>query len=320
VDLRGKILLSVLFGFLVILVMALLADVRQVVRTLQHFEWGYVPVILGLTLLNYALRFIKWQYYLRILGIRNIGWADSLRVFVANFIMVMTPGKVGELFKSYLLKQVTGTPVARSAPIVMAERITDGLAMGILALAGLASYRAAWPALAAVMGVLLAAVVVIQLRPLALRLLIWGEHIRPLSRVAHTLHTLYESSYRILRWDAILFAVCLGVVSWGGEGLAFYLILRGLGFPPDTLLLLHAVFILAFGTIVGAVSALPGGLGAAEGSITGLLLLLVTREENTAVAATLLIRLFTLWFGDNCLAGLQTPPAARHTIARGATN
>ncbi len=317
-SLQRNILLSVLFGFLVVLALMLLADIRQVTRVLRHFRWQYVPLILGLTLLNYGLRFVKWQYYLAILGIRGVPWVDSLRVFVANFIMVMTPGKVGEFFKSYLLKNVSGTPMAQSAPIVLAERVTDGLAMAILALVGLTSYRNAWPILAVVTAIMLAEVVVIQIRPLALALLRWGEHLPLIRRVASSLHTLYESSYRIFRWDALLFAVGLGIISWGSEGVAFYLVLRGLGMPASWELLLHAVFILAFATIVGAVSALPGGLGAAEGSMAGLLLFLVTSDETLAVAATLLIRLFTLWFG--VLLGAIVLVGSRKRLLPGGAN
>jgi uncharacterized protein (TIRG00374 family) len=55
--------------------------------------------------------------------------------------------------------------------------------------------------------------------------------------------------------------------------------------------------VLAVSTLVGSASTLPGGLGAAEASITALLLLTVTSDHAVAAAATLLIRLATLWFG-----------------------
>ena len=58
-----------------------------------------------------------------------------------------------------------------------------------------------------------------------------------------------------------------------------------------------AVFILSFSTLVGAVSSLPGGLGAAEASIAGMLVLLASIPAETAAAATLLIRFATLWLG-----------------------
>jgi uncharacterized protein (TIRG00374 family) len=52
---------------------------------------------------------------------------------------------------------------------------------------------------------------------------------------------------------------------------------------------------LSAGTLVGAVSLLPGGAGAAEATIAAVLSQQTTRE--VAAAATLLIRLCTLWFG-----------------------
>ena len=58
-----------------------------------------------------------------------------------------------------------------------------------------------------------------------------------------------------------------------------------------------AVFILSFSTVIGAASALPGGLGAAEASITAMLSLLVGLNREAASTATLLIRFATLWFG-----------------------
>lgn len=294
---RRHVVISIVLALGVVLALMLVADVRRTLRVIRDFRWVYVIPVVGFTLLNYALRFLKWHYYLYRLGIRSISWGDSWRVFVANFVMVMTPGKVGEVFKAYLLKQVTGTPMARSAPIVLAERLTDGLAMAFLATVGLASYAAARTVVLVVVMGMMGFVVAVQVRPFVLTLLEWGSRLPHARRLTETLRVLYESTYQLLRWEALIPAVILGFISWGGEGIAFYLILLGLGLDPSWSLLAHAVFILSFATIVGAVSALPGGLGAAEGSLTGLLLLLVTSDESLAVAATLLIRLFTLWFG-----------------------
>jgi len=76
-----------------------------------------------------------------------------------------------------------------------------------------------------------------------------------------------------------------------------YLVLIGLGVEASTNTFFMAVFILSFSTVVGAVSALPGGIGAAEASITGMLALLVGLSAGTSATATLLIRFATLWFG-----------------------
>jgi len=106
----------------------------------------------------------------------------------------------------------------------------------------------------------------------------------------------YEAAHGLLRPKPTLVAVTLGCVAWFGEGAATFGVLVGLGLNPSVRLLSIAVFAFAFSTIIGALSALPGGLGATEASLAGLLVLLVPLPTATAAAATLLLRLATLWF------------------------
>ena len=62
---RHKALLSLLFGLIVLTVLALVGDAPKVLDSLRRFPLGYLPAILALTLWNYALRFAKWHLYLR---------------------------------------------------------------------------------------------------------------------------------------------------------------------------------------------------------------------------------------------------------------
>lgn len=297
---RGKILLSLIFGVLVMGALSLVADVRQLGVTLSHFNWALLPIILGLTLFNYALRFIKWQYYLRLIGVRGLSTRDSAGIFYSAFTMVLTPGKVGELLKSYMLRRVANVPIARSAPLILAERMTDGLAMVILAALGLALIPSGWPILVLTLVAALGGTIIIQHRPTAERILSLGERFKPLAGRIHHLREFYESSYEILRPRPFGLAVLCGLISWSGECFAFYLVLRGLGLPHTWTLLIAATSVLALSTLIGSASMLPGGLGVADASIFGLLLAAVVSPlmtRDVAVAASLLIRFATLWFG-----------------------
>ncbi len=91
---KSKIVLGLLLGVAVIVGLALAADLPKVLEAVREFQWGWLPLILGLTTFNYLLRFVKWHYYLRQVGIANIGRADSLKVFLGGFSMTITPGKV----------------------------------------------------------------------------------------------------------------------------------------------------------------------------------------------------------------------------------
>ncbi len=294
--LRTKVLISVVFGVVVIAGISFYADLPHLLKALQFFPWVLLPAILGLTLLNYSLRFVKWNYYLRCLDLR-VPRLVSLKIFVAGLSMAITPGKVGELLKAYLLKRYNETPMSRTAPVIMAERLTDGLAMLLLAGGGLALYGIGWQGLLAILLAALAFIGIIQYRPLALKLLRWGERVPVVRRFAQELQNFYESAYVLLRWRPLTLAVLIGLVSWSGECVAFYLVLVGLGLPGVWLLLIQAAFILATSTLIGSVTGLPGGLGSADLSILGLMYALVTRNATVAGAATLLIRFCTLWFG-----------------------
>ncbi|PVV24483.1 MAG: hypothetical protein B6D78_01445, partial [gamma proteobacterium symbiont of Ctena orbiculata] len=86
--------------------------------------------------------------------------------------------------------------------------------------------------------------------------------------------------------------VILALIAWGAEGIAFYVILQSLDI--DTTIKL-AVGIYSVSILAGALSLIPGGLGGAE-AVMILLLKLVGADTPTAVAATLICRLATLWF------------------------
>jgi uncharacterized membrane protein YbhN (UPF0104 family) len=296
-QLRRRFLISLLFGLLVVTGISLFGDLPKVVDVLAHFAWAYLPAILGLTLFNYALRFVKFHYYLGQIGLR-ITWSDSLVIFISGLSMAMTPGKVGELLKAFLLKERVGAPISQTAPVIMAERLTDGVAMLLLASAGLLLYRQGLPVFVLVVVGACVLVGIVQVRPLSERLLDLAGRLPVVGRRAALLRTFYESSYRLLWWPNLLLAVAIGFISWSGECIAFYYVLVGLNVaPPSWLLLVQAAFVLGISTLAGSVSLLPGGLGVAEGSVTGLLLVLLKTTTQAAVAATLLIRFCTLWFG-----------------------
>ncbi len=296
-NITRRLVYGLLFGFLVMLALTLAGDIRQVGGQVRGFRWVFYPAVLLLTLFNYLLRGLKFHYYLRQIGAKNISIKESFHLFVAGFPLAVTPGKVGEALKGVWIHQQTGQPTARGISVVVAERISDGLAVLLLSTLGVIAYPKYWPAFAAILIVLMGIIIVSQIRPLALALLDLAAKLPLVRRIAGGLREFYEGSFALFNPLTTLVAVGLGTLSWLGEGIGFYLILIGLGVTPGWGTLSIAVFVLAFSTIVGAASALPGGLGAAEASIAGMLALLLGIHADVAAAATLLIRFATLWFG-----------------------
>jgi uncharacterized protein (TIRG00374 family) len=91
----------------------------------------------------------------------------------------------------------------------------------------------------------------------------------------------------------LLYGIAIGLVAWGADGVILYYIMNVLG---NDLSLTTVLFIYAFSILVGALSFLPGGLGGTEATMVTLLILNHVAQPQ-AVAATVLVRLATLWFG-----------------------
>ncbi len=296
VSIVRRLIPGLIFGFLVFLGLVLVGDLRQVSAQVLGFRWIYFPLVLTLTLFNYILRFFKWHFYLGQVGVKDFPLLESARLFLAGFPLAVTPGKVGEALKGVWLERETGLPVSKGISVVLAERISDGLGVLTLSTLGVIAYPRYWPAFAVVLGGLITLIIIIQIRPAALWLLEISARLPLLEKISGGLRQFYEGSYALFRPRALLVAVGLGTISWLGEGFGMYFILRGLDVPGGWNTVSIAVFVLAFSTVIGAVSALPGGLGAAEASIAGMLALLLGLARDIAAAATILIRFATLWF------------------------
>jgi uncharacterized protein (TIRG00374 family) len=285
-----RLTLAAGLGAAVTLGLALAANLPATLEALAGFPPRLLPVIVAATLVNYALRFAKWQLYLRRLDI-PLRVGQSLLVFLAGFTMSITPGKLGELLKAFLVRDLVGTEVGRTASVVVAERLTDVAGFLLLSLLG-ATVLPYGVALLSVVAACLAIAV------LALRARWTGETLQRLTtraprlaRLAGPLGGFLGAGRTLLAPGLLVGAVALSAVSWFFECLAFHVILQGLGVA---LPLRVTTFLYAFASLAGALSMLPGGLGVAEGSLTGLLVALDTPLPEAA-AATLLVRGVTLW-------------------------
>ncbi len=264
-------------------------DVRDVSGLLVDAPSLYVAfaAALALAVINYALRYLRWLLYLRALDIR-IPFSMSVSVFAAGLALSITPGKAGELLKSVWLSRRAGVPVSASAPAVVMERLTDVVSVALLAMAG----TLLLPAIVAVVVLcILATVIVIgvlaasRFGAAALRLPILRRWQEPL---AHS----HQGLRRLMTPPILAAAVILGTLAWAAEGVALWIIVIGIEEQISPLL---AIPISAAAALVGAVTALPGGLVGFEGSMVALLRQ-SGLEAAPAALATLLTRLTTLWF------------------------
>jgi uncharacterized protein (TIRG00374 family) len=263
---------------------------------LGRFAWWSFAAACSLAFGNYLVRFLKWEFYLGRLGVTGVGKVDSLLTFLSGFVLTVTPGKVGEVFKSLLLFETHAVPVARTAPIVVAERVTDVIGIVVLIVLGSLGFAGGlvWAAIGlAAVAVLL---VVVSNRRLSLSVirLVEGMPIQALRRIGPKLHEAYDSLATLVAPANLLVPTVLSVAAWSLECAALWVILRGFGESTGFGL---STFFYATSTLVGALVPVPGGLGVTtETSLQGQLQELGHVSATTATAAMILVRFATLWF------------------------
>jgi glycosyltransferase 2 family protein len=290
---RGVIWVSAVAALLYVAA-ALYTDVGKLRAVLGAFQWWYWAAALGLSLVNYAVRVVRWQMYLRVIEVK-LPLAASIRVFIAGFALSASPGKVGELLKSWLLKRDYGVPVSRTGPIVLAERLTDFLGLSLLSLAGLSAFRYQTGALLVTIGVVALGTAALGHSGFGAAMVRLLRRWPRLHKPAQAVESILGNTQALLRPKPLWAAVALATLGWGVECVGFYLILKGFGAQDATLLL--AVFVHAASSILGAISMLPGGVGLTEALMIGALVLSgVIPDQSTALAATILNRFATLWF------------------------
>lgn len=252
--------------------------------------WGILAA-LGLVLLNYLLRFARWQMYLDHLG-HSIPAPISFHIYLAGFALTTTPGKAGEALRSLLLTH-WGVPYSHSLAALVAERLSDLAAITLLALLGVFLFPQAAPYVltAAILLALLALGLGQRARLLAVEDRYAGASDRPRRLLGQTAGMLLAASHCSDRYRFSA-GLLLALLGWGAEALALWWILALVGIEVD---LLHATFIFALAMLAGALTFMPGGLGSSEAVMIGLLVL-AGGSPGDAVAATLVLRLCTLWF------------------------
>jgi glycosyltransferase 2 family protein len=276
-------------------VVVLAGDLRRLPDRLVGVRWRWFAVALLLSLANYTARWVRWQLYLHHQRI-TVPVASSIVVFGAGLSLALTPAKLGELAKSYLLREMHNVPTTRSAPIVFAERITDLLALFSITVIGVSVYGVA-PGLVAAAGVMIVAGLMLLAWPRPAHALI-DRLTRPrrLRRFRGLTRAMYDDLATMCQPGLLAAATAIAVPAWLCECLGFGLLLHA--FPNTQVEFGVAAMIYALTTIAGALSFLPGGLGVTEGAM---MLMLVHSGGHittaTAFAATLLTRFATLWFG-----------------------
>jgi uncharacterized protein (TIRG00374 family) len=308
---RSSIIIFILLSIAVFTGLAIYGDTKAIAGSLLVLSPLYWLATLGLILVHILVRLLRWNYYLRVLGVSADSRVSAL-VFIAGLGLIIVPGRVGELAKSYYLKRNLDIPIRLSVPVIITERIADVIAVLVLGLWGLVFIPFGWAIIGATL-VTLALFMIFLASPRAVEVLVCLPILRrwePVLRDSgQALRTLFSPKVTFV-------GLTSGCLAWFVIGLSFWLVLQGLGSGVS---IPAAVSIFSAATLVGSITMLPGGLVSTEASMLALLQQ-IGLTGAMASASILIIRICTLWFaviiGFGALLYVQKrQPAQRRVTA-----
>lgn len=292
VRLFKKIVPIIVIVIIVYAIFLFLADIDKITDKIINFKPEFILIIIPLTILSWIIIYLRWNILLKTIKV-EIPHSINFQIFLASGALGITPGKVGELFKSQILKDKFNIPRTKTAPLFIVEKFLDSIGALIVTLFGIWFFPEIGYLAIFGLFVLLLVFKILTSKKLFDKALIlfckfkyFQKYFEPLSSSHEILnHTLYNKNMLPLS--------LLSIAYWIVIGTAAFFVVQGFGI--STIELLNMISIYSSSIILGALSFIPGGIGVAEGSLIGLFSL-QNIDFSEAIVIVVLIRLFTLWF------------------------
>jgi uncharacterized protein (TIRG00374 family) len=287
---KNKVWLIGLFAVVIYLLMCIYADFGELSRAMKNFRWTFLFALFALTTMNYLIRFLKWDFFLKQAGV-YLNLRDNLFVFFSGLSMIITPGKVGEIWKGWLIKDINGAELSKTVPVVIVERITDVLGLAILSLFCILYYKEGIYLILALFLIFLGFLAAVKSKTISNRIISMLEH--KMEKYAENIKTMHKTFENIMELKGLIGMSFLSAFAWFFECIGMYLVILGF---KECISITLATFIFSFASLAGAVSMIPGGLGVAEVTMSGLLQFFGL-APTTSVGVALIVRFGTLWYG-----------------------
>lgn len=279
-----------LFAVAVYLVMIIYANLGDLLSALAKFNWVFIPVMIILVTIAYFIRFIKWNLFLKNVDV-HLPLKENLFVFFSGLSMTITPAKAGEIWKGWLIKDINGEKLSKTVPVVIVDRLTDLLGLIILSLSGIIYYKSGIYILLILVIIFACFIVAIKSETISNRLISILE--KRASKYSQDIKQMHQSFKKSMEVKYLIGMSAISVLAWFMECLALFFVIYGFG---ESLGIVLSTFIYSFASLAGAVSMIPGGLGVAEATLSGILVFFGL-SSSVAIGIALIIRLGTLWYG-----------------------
>ena len=267
-------------------------DFNLIQEKISNFKINYLPLILLLVSVSWIPVIIKWHFLLKNCQI-EIPLAKSVAVFLSGMFFDITPGQIGALMKSQILKTRSNIPRTKTAPIVLVEKVYDLIGAIVASIIGIIILGIHHHLI--IIGILVLSTIFFFMYYRPATELFFKRLIKTkfFSKYVENLSEFYEIIQKSTNVKVATICILLAVTYWFIVSAAGYYVL--MSFDINILDYLKVLAIYATSTLLGAISFVPGGIGITEGTLTGLLTL-EGIGVSVALILSVMIRIFTLWY------------------------
>ncbi len=263
----------------------------------QANPWYFMSAVV-IYYATFVARTFRWRYMLSQAGINEANGypiPSNPRLFeilmLSWFANCIVPAKLGDGYRSYLLKRDCGAPVSATLGTILAERLTDLSVLFItMTIAGVYAFHGDLPERVQ-QTVLIGGVLMVLAGITLLALFLARERVQSLIPLRFVRHyqDFHGAVFACLRQPAFPIAVSLGI--WAADGLRLYLVAKSLGADLSITL---TIFVALMAALLTTLPITPAGLGVVEAAVI-VVLKLVDVDADLASSIAILDRVIGYW-------------------------
>ncbi|ETA67438.1 hypothetical protein MettiDRAFT_0862 [Methanolobus tindarius DSM 2278] len=289
-----KTIFSFIVSFLILFILVKNVDSEAVLEVSKSASLSLLIMAFILHYISFLARGTRWNTLLKVAGISTKILSVTKMVFLSWFVNSIVPAKLGDIYRSYLLKKSTDTPISASLGTIFIERIFDiAILLLLLTSSGLVIFNRNIPQqISEAMGIgyFLLLIVIMGL------IFVWIFKDRFYDILPEKFHfhfrNLHNGVYLSLSdKKTILRTITMTILIWALEASRFMLVTKSLGINLGFEII---IFVVLAASLLTAIPLTPAGLGAVEVSIVFLLGIFGT-DVATGTSIALLDRLISYW-------------------------
>ena len=299
-------LLPPVLGIAAILALVLAIDPASFAVAIKRFNVALLPAIVAVSVGYYVVQGIRWYYLLIDVGVR-LRMRDVVLLTLAGQATSLLP--LGELTRAVLVSQASKTEFGAS---VAAETVQELLYMMVLILFAVPGLLAIPHALGGIVFVIVFIVGILAgltWCPLYRWLRLAVSKTPLVKRAQHQVDEIHNDLTILMRKPGTLGWSWLSAIQAAAMISTLWLVAQAVA--PGQLTWVNAALVFAVSSVAGLLSLIPGGIGAYEGSIIGLL---VSLGINPGVAAAIAVLQRLASQGIATAVGFLTYEIARKTL------